>query len=147
MPLARIECPACGTPDRVDDRDVGKEVECRRCRTAFAAEPVAPPPDHPSLRPDGSGAAVSSLLFGVASVAGAFCCGAGLMFALGGLVSGWRGLQSRRRGLSVAGLILSTAGLVLSVAVMVFFAVASAATQKDVPPKPDGTRPPFAGRM
>lgn len=145
--MPRVECPACGTPDTVPDRDLGKEVECRRCRTGFVAEEVAPPSDRPVARPDGSGAAVSSLLLGVASVPTAVCCGAGLMFALGGLVTGFGGLQSRRRGVAVFGMVLSAAGLALSIGVMTPFAVSSTAAQKEVPPKPDGTHAPFARGM
>lgn len=141
--MPRIECPACGTPDEVPDRDLGKEVECRRCRTGFVAEEVAPPRDRATARPDGSGAAVSSLLLGIGSVVTAPCCGAGAVFGLGGLLTGLAGLNSRSRTVGVFGMVLSTLGLALSLAVMAFFAVVSTA-QKDVPAKPDGTQPPFA---
>jgi hypothetical protein len=141
--MPRIECPTCGTPDRADDRDLGKEWECRRCRTAFVAEPVAPPPDRPPPADSaGSGAAVSSLLLGLGSVFTAVCCGAGAVFALGGLVTGFGGLRSRSRSLAVAGLVLSTAGLVLSVAVIAFVGITESA-RRDVPSR-DGTQPPFA---
>lgn len=145
--MPRIECPACGTPDAVPDRDVGKEVECRRCRTPFLAEPVAPPPPPPARGADGSGAAVSSLLLGIGSVAASPCCGAGAVFALLGLATGYGGLQSRSRSLAVLGLVLSTAGLVISVGVLVLFGIASSAAQREVPPKPDGTRAPFVGDL
>jgi hypothetical protein len=142
--MPRIECPTCGTPDRADDRDLGKEWECRRCRTAYTAEPVAPPTDRPTRRDVGGGAALSSLLLGLASVVASLCGGAGVMFALGGLVTGFGGLRSRSRGLAVCGLVLSTAGLVLSAAVVAFFAITMSA-DRDIPPRPDNTKPPFAG--
>ncbi len=142
--MPRIECPTCGTPDRADDRDLGKEWECRRCRTAYLAEPVAPPADRPPPRDaNGRGAALSSLLLGLASVASALCCGAGMMFALGGLATGFGGLRSRSRPLAVAGLVFSTAGLMLSLGVMAFFAISQAA-DREVPARPDDTKPPFA---
>ena len=97
------------------------------------------------MRPDGSGAAVSSLLLGIASVATALCCGAGLMFAIGGLASGYGGLQSRRRVVSILGLVFNTAGFALNLGVMALFAVTSAAAQKEVPPRGD-THAPFAAR-
>jgi hypothetical protein len=142
--MPRIECPTCGTPDRADDRDLGKEWECRRCRTAYTAEPAAPPPDRPQPRDSGGrGAALSSLLLGLASVVVAVCGGAGVMFALGGLVTGFGGLRSRSRGLAVCGLVLSTAGLVLSAAVVAFFAISMSA-DREIPARPDNTKPPFA---
>jgi len=142
--MPRIECPTCGTPDRVEDRDLGKEWECRRCRTAYLAEPVAPPPDRPAA-PDGPGrgAAISSLMLGLGSVAASACCGSGVVFALGGLVTGFGGLQSRSRPLAVVGLVLSTAGLVLSIAMMAMLGI-SALAQKDLPPRTDDTHAPFA---
>ena len=142
--MPRIECPTCGTPDRADDRDLGKEWECRRCRTAFVAEPVAPPPDRPPP-PDaaGRGAAVSSLLLGLGSVFTFMCCGAGAVFALGGLVTGFGGLRSRNRPLAVIGLVLSTAGLMLSLNTVAFWTI-SLSAQRDLPPRPDGTQAPFA---
>ena len=142
--MPRIECPTCGTPDRADDRDLGKEWECRRCRTAFAAEPVAPPPDRPPAADGpGRGAAVSSLMLGLGSVFTALCCGAGAVFALGGLVTGFGGLQSRSRPLAVVGLVLSTVGLMLSLGMVALLAV-SVSAQRDLPTRPDGTQAPFA---
>jgi hypothetical protein len=141
--MPRIECPTCGTPDRADDRDLGKEWECRRCRTAFVAEAVAPPPDRPPPADQaGRGAAVSSLLLGLGSVFTAACCGSGVVFALGGLVTGIGGLQSRSRPLAILGLLLSTVGLVLSVGMVAYIAINTMAV-RDMPDKPDGTRPPF----
>jgi hypothetical protein len=144
--MPRIECPVCGTPDRVEARDLGKEWECRRCRTAFAAEEVAPPPDRPTNDGPGRGSAVSSLLLGLGSVLASPCCGAGAVFALGGLVSGFGGLRSRSRSLAVFGLVLSTVGLVLSIGAIAFWAIAASA-QQELPARPDGTRPPFAGGL
>ena len=143
-PMPRIECPTCGTPDRADDRDLGKEWQCRRCRTAFVAEEVAPPPDRsPPADTAGRSAAVSSLLLGIGSVLASMCCGAGAVFALGGLATGFGGLQSRSRPLAITGLVLSTIGLVLSVSVLAFWGI-SLSAQRDLPPRPDGTQPPFA---
>lgn len=144
IPMPRIECPTCGTPDRADDRDLGKEWECRRCRTAYVAEPVAPPPDRPaSSDGPGRGAAVSSLMLGLGSVLTSACCGSGAVFALGGLVTGFGGLQSRSRPLAVVGLVLSTAGLILSIGMMVFLGISMSA-QRDVPVKQSGVQAPFA---
>lgn len=142
--MPRIECPACGTPDRVDDRDLGKEWECRRCRTAYTAEPVAPPPDRrpPPRDANGRGAALSSLLLGLASILTAVCNGAGVMFALGGLVTGFGGLRSRHRGMAVCGLVLSTAGLVLSAGALALFAIVR--PEREIPARQDDTKPPFA---
>ena len=142
--MPRIECPTCGTPDRADDRDLGKEWECKRCRTAFVAAPVAPPPDRPPPTDGpGRGAAISSLLLGLGSVFTAVCCGAGAVFALGGLVAGFGGLQSRNRPVAVAGLVLSTAGLMLSLGITALVSITMAA-QRDPPARPDGTQAPFA---
>jgi hypothetical protein len=142
--MPRIECPTCGTPDRAEDRDLGKEWECRRCRSAFVAEPLAPPPDRPPpTDAAGRGAAVSSLMLGLGSLVTAFCCGAGVLFALGGLATGFGGLQSRSRPLAVTGLVLSTAGLILSIAAMAFWGIGMSA-QRDVPARPDGTQAPFS---
>ncbi len=141
--MTLIVCPDCGTPDHIDARDLGKQVECHRCRAVFEAEAVALPPDRPAVRPDASGSAVSSLLYGVGAVVGAVCCGVGLLLALAGLFSGYRGLQSRRRGLSVFGMTLNAAALVLNLAVIVLLGIHTAAQQTEVPPKPDGTRAPF----
>ncbi len=143
--MIRIACPQCGTPDRVDERDEGREVECRRCRTAYMAEPVETPRDElpTPARNDGGGAAVYSLLLGIASVLTSPCCGAGAIFGLGGLITGFGGLQSRRRVASIFGLILSTAGLFLSLGIIAIVATA-ASSNRDVPPKPDGTQAPFA---
>ena len=94
-------------------------------------------------RSDGSGAAVYSLILGIASVLTSPCCGAGAIFGLGGLVTGFGGLQSRNRIASIFGLILSTAGLCLSLAAIAIFATAASAN-REVPTKPDGTQAPFA---
>src|SRR5262245_39221623 len=120
--MPRIECPACGEADRIADRDVGREVECRRCRTAFFAEPAAERRDERRPSPtDGSGFAVWSLVLGVGSVLSSWLCGAGVIFGLGGLLSGFGGLQSRRRGASIAGVVLSVAGVILSLGAIAFF--------------------------
>lgn len=144
--MPRIECPACGEPDRVADRDVGREVECRRCRTAFFAEPAAPRRDDDRRPPqtDGSGFAVWALVLGVGSVLSSVLCGAGVIFGVGGLLAGFGGLQSRRRGASITGLVLSVAGVILSLGAVAFFFAVMSAISKPVPPKPDGTQPPFA---
>ena len=144
--MPRVVCPSCGTPDRLPDTAVGREVECRRCRTAFVAEPApdAAPGDRRPRPNDGSGAAVGSLVLGVTSVCTAPFCGAGAVFGLGGLVTGFGGLRSRRRGASVAGLVFSLTGLILSVGVVVFFAAAMSAINRPIPARPDGTQPPFA---
>lgn len=147
--MPRIECPTCGTPDRIDARDLGREVECRRCRTAYTADPAPvaggrhPPAPLPQ-RADGSGAAVGSLLLGLGAVFTFPLCGAGAILGLGGLVTGFGGLHSRRRGVSIAGLVLSLAGVILSVGMLAFVGTVMSAVNRPTPPKSDGTQPPFA---
>jgi predicted Zn finger-like uncharacterized protein len=151
--MPRTECPNCGTPDRIDARDLGREVECRRCRTAYFAEEVATARDRRPLaaaadtRNDGSGAAVSSLLLGLGAVLTWPLCGAGAVLGLGGLVTGFGGLHSRRRGYSIAGLVLSLIGVILSIGMLGFFSMVLSAVGRPLPPNPDGTRPPFAGKV
>ena len=146
--MPRIECPSCGEPDRISDRDLGRDVECRRCRTAFFAEFVPPSrDDHPPPRNDGSGFAGWSLVLGIGSVLTSWVCGAGVVFGLGGLLAGFGGLQSRRRGSSIAGLILSLIGVILSIGAVAFFLAVMSAVGRNVPPKPDGTQAPFAKNL
>lgn len=142
--MPRIECPACGQPDRVADRDVGREVECRRCRTAFFAEPATRRDDRSPPPTDGSGFAVWSLVLGIGSVLTAIGCGVGAIFGIGGLIAGSGGLQSRRRGVSIAGLVLSLSGIILSIGAFIVEREILQVITKPVPPKPDGTQPPFA---
>lgn len=142
--MPRIECPNCGTPDKVDERDLGREVECVRCRTAYFAAYVPPPRNDRPARADGSNFAGWALVLGVTSVLTSVICGAGVVFGLGGLLAGFGGLQSRRRGASIAGLLLSLSGVILSLGAVIFFVSVMSAVGRNVPPKPDGTQPPFS---
>ena len=130
--------------------ELGREVECRRCRTAFFADESRPDrrDDRPrEATPDGSGFALGSLLLGLGSIFTFPLCGAGAVFGLGGLLTGFGGLQSRRRGMSIAGLVFSLAGLILSVGMIGLIGILMSATSRPVPPKADGTQPPFARNL
>ena len=145
--MFRSVCPTCTEPSRFDDAREGREVECPRCRTPFVAKPDRRYAEEAHTeRPrksDGSGYATLSLILGIVALPSAACCGVGAVFGFGGLLAGYSALQSRLRGLAIFGMVLNFAAIVLSIGAVGVWIVTQTYVERDVPPSPDGTQPPF----
>lgn len=145
--MFRSVCPTCTEPSSFDDSREGREVECPRCRSPFVAKPDRRYPDEERVerpRPsDGSGYATLSLLLGIVALPSAACCGVGAVFGFGGLLAGYGALQSRLRSIAILGMVLNLAAILLSIGMVAVIVVTQSAVDRDVPPSPDGTQPPF----
>ena len=143
--MFRSVCPMCQEPSSFADARAGGEVECPRCRSAFAATPGrGDSEDQPYLPKKSDGSAYARFSFLLALVAlPTGPCGIGVVFALGGLLVGYVGLQSRLRPLAIIGMVLNLAAIIVSIGLIAVFLIMQSSMERDVPPAADGTRAPF----
>ena len=109
--------PIAETPtiddDETDDIPIPEEVAAiqEASRPEEFPEEQFHPQVNPEAPPKGGGAAVTSLVLGIISIATPCCPLLYFPLAIAGIICGIVGLQSKKRGLAIAGLICSAIGL------------------------------------